>query len=285
MKATGAPLARVVLTVLVMVSMLGVFGATATAKPPPKPDKEQVAICHYDVDGDHLLDPSVPLWELLLVKPKAVDSHMDHGDGYPDGEVPGTDGAYVFDEYCVPQPVNPAETIFAVAYSDKDTGDGGYDPAEDVLIAKLVDDNGNATLDSGDKVVTFKYPIVTRISDWSTGFNSFAVTEHTITAAEVGTDYVEVWYDKYVYDENGNLISTCVVSFIFRLAGYEYFSESQGSFRASLSDRYDSSFPDVIDVQLGSPSEPETQVVAYDYYSTNGDDAFIDVDLDIIGAG
>ena len=136
-----APHARVALTVVVMVSMLAVFDTTAIVKPPPKPDKEQVAVCHYDPAG--LLDPSVPLWKLLLVNPKSVDSLLARGDGLPNSAVPGTDGAYVFDEYCVPQPVTPTETIFAVAYTDMDTTDGDYNPDADALIAKLVDGNAN----------------------------------------------------------------------------------------------------------------------------------------------
>jgi hypothetical protein len=117
---------------------------------------EKVDICHYDVDGDRFLDPSVPEWELLTVKDgKALETHLAHGDGQPGGEVPNQTG-YLFDEDCVPYLT--AEKIFAVAYIDVNASDGGYNAGVDTLIVKFVDGDGNGVFGAGDTVIRDSYP-------------------------------------------------------------------------------------------------------------------------------
>ncbi len=133
-----------------------------------------IDVCHVVDD-----DPSVTEWRLLGVNDRAIASHLAHGDVLPGGEVPGTNGAFVFDETCVLQ---ATERIFAVAYTDMDTADGGYNAGVDVLIAKLVDGPGTANdglVGAGDLVVTNQYP---RDFGGST-FGDFTVTEHVITGS------------------------------------------------------------------------------------------------------
>lgn len=149
--------------------LLVVFGGRVVLAQQPT----EVEICHFNADDD----PDTPEWQLLEVDSRAVDKHEAHGDGFPGGEVPGTNGQFVFDENCVPQ---AAELIFAVAYADKNTTDGGYNPAVDVLIAMLIDGPGAARdgiLGVGDLVITDKYP-----KDFDAiKFGSFQVTLHTVT--------------------------------------------------------------------------------------------------------
>lgn len=279
MKSTGAPLTRVALTVLVMVSMLAVFGTTATAKPPPKPDKEQVAVCHYDAAG--LLDPSVPLWKLLLVNPKAVDRLLARGDGLPNEAVPGTDGDYVFDEYCVPQPVvGPTETIFAVAYSDMDTADGAYNADVDVLIAKLVDGNDNGVLDDGDKVILDSYPLYYVYSPPEIDFGTFGVTEYTIQLSDWDSDYYEVFYTV------PSDVGLSYVSFLFEHnADYERYGEGATVGHVYIVDDLDGTgWTDAITVDatcLSLPSQPVTGWTG----DNSVDNVFLDVDLYPAGLG
>lgn len=68
---------------------------------------EKVGICHVNAD----LDPDAPTWERLEIRAgvKNVAAHRGHGDAFPGDPVPGTEGAYVFDDACVPVPVAVAD--------------------------------------------------------------------------------------------------------------------------------------------------------------------------------
>jgi hypothetical protein len=168
----------------------------------------------------------------------------------------------------------PPETIFAVAYTDINTADGGYNPAVDVLIAKWVDDNGSGVADAGDKIITDQYP---RDFGFSS-FGTFGVTEHTVTGvlptageqcgAEIG--------------DPARVISFYSSSFGDLL---EHFAE--GDINAENSLWQDStgegiSGPDnmdTLDVMTASPSQPQDT-----FLSTRlddfADDPFLDIELD-----
>jgi hypothetical protein len=259
----GAPAVRVALTLLVFVSMLAVFGTTAAAKPTDKPDKEKVAICHYSADE--------ATWELLLIGPKAAEQRLALGDGLPSQLVPGTDGEYVFDEYCVPQPVTPPETIFAVAYGDVDTADGDYNPAVDLMIAKFVDGEGTAAdglPGVGDKLITNQYPT----SFATTGFGTFNLTEHTITNVFSATSSAmalqegdQAWF-RFYNGEYGN---------------HEFYHEYfvyMGPEDSMWVDGIASELEDKIEFVTGSPSQPQTSLSTITQ-PQGTDDAFIDVDI------
>lgn len=73
----------------------------------------------------------------------------------------------------------PSERILVVAYTNVD-GLPGFDPATDVLIAKLVDTNGDASVSAGDTVVTERYP---KAFDFATaGFGNFTATTHIVAS-------------------------------------------------------------------------------------------------------
>jgi hypothetical protein len=74
--------------------------------------------------------------------------------------------------------------IFAIAYTNLD-GTPGYDAGQDVLIAKLIDGNGNGTLEAGDLVVMGQYPTTftpTGAADFSPfgGASIYAVEQVTV---------------------------------------------------------------------------------------------------------
>ena len=75
-----------------------VFPTAAFAGKPAKVDA-----CHFEEDEQ---EDEGGTWELQLVSEKALPSLLEADDGewgVPGGEVPGTDGDYVFDENCVPE--------------------------------------------------------------------------------------------------------------------------------------------------------------------------------------
>ncbi|MCP3936210.1 MAG: hypothetical protein GY708_12660 [Actinomycetia bacterium] len=138
---------------------------------------ERLPVCHYDADAD--------TYELLRLPAPAITAHARHGDSFPGEEVPGTDGAFVFDDDCV---LVAVEVIFAIAYGEVD-GVPGYDPATDVLIAKLVD-NGDGVPGAGDMVITDRYP---RDPVPST-YVEFVTKQHIVSAAYVYDTSIQVVY-------------------------------------------------------------------------------------------
>lgn len=159
-------------SIAVLAMLAGVVLLPAIASGLPEPNVE---ICHFNADND----PDAPEWELLVVNNKSVaEKHLAHGDGFPEGEVPGTAREFVFGENCVPQ---VAELIFAVAYADMDANHQ-FDAATDLLISKLIDgpDEANDGLPgAGDAVVTDVYP--TDIE--SNSFGTFRVKRHVVDRA------------------------------------------------------------------------------------------------------
>ena len=151
--------------------------------------------------------------------------------------------------------------VFALAFSNVD-GVSGYDAANDVLIAKLVDTNGDDLVDAGDTVITDRYPL-----DFSvTSFGTFGVTSHVVAnvAAATGTQ-------ASVTDASGR-------SYIIeaRETAQRYLeSTSTGStFQTSIFDSIGGA--DLIVAQSSSPSQPGT-VVPRQIGGSAADSAFIDV--------
>lgn len=224
---------------------------------------EKVEICHFNADDD----PDAPEWELLEVASPSVTAHESHGDGFPGGEVPGTDGQFVFDENCVPQAV---ELVFAVAYTDTDTSDGGYNPNVDVLIAKLVDGPDAAAdgaVGAGDLVITDQYPKNFDADE----FGSFGVNEHTVASL------VDV-FGCHILSDNGDRHSW--VDTVGANEGYGEFTVPSGlGTLTAISDGF-GLFPDQIIVGSQSPSSPQDAVNLG--AGDTSDQAFVDVDLNCI---
>ena len=130
----------------------------------------KVDVCHYEADTG--------AFDLTNISTKAHQKHMDHGDGVPGDHVPGMAG-YEFDETCELVQSEIPGTLFAVAYTDIDPSDGGYDPNVDVLISKLVDTNNDGVVSVGDTIEMGQYPKNFNPS-FPTDFGNFAVVSHTV---------------------------------------------------------------------------------------------------------
>jgi hypothetical protein len=82
----------------------------------------------------------------------------------------------------------PRSDVLAIAYTDVDPGDGdGFKDGTDVLIAKLVDTNGDGVVSAGDTVVTNRYPK----NFAATTFGNFGETSHLVDGI-IGSDSNEV---------------------------------------------------------------------------------------------
>jgi len=164
---------------------------------------------------------------------------------------------------------NPPETIFAVAYTDINESDGGYNPAVDVLIAKLVDGpvaSPDGVIGVGDIVVTDRYP---KAYDGSL-FGVFLVNTHTVTSV---------------------IPPTSVELFVF--AGDDLFRWNDGPPFDQYVEDVDDDTTFFVDVHFdpgagseqliadpGSPSSPdETSIFIFNRPGQETDDAFIDVEI------
>ena len=66
--------------------------------------------------------------------------------------------------------------VLAIAFTDIDPTDGSFKDGIDVVIARLLDENGNGIVDVGDTVTTEDYPL-----DFEQmGFGMFTVTNQVI---------------------------------------------------------------------------------------------------------
>jgi hypothetical protein len=130
--------------------------------------------------------------------------------------------------------------ILAVAYSDID-GLDGYS-THDVLIAKLVDKDGNKVPSISDTVVMGRYPTdftPSNFADWN-------VTTHVVgTVLAASTGYVHVRRTS----TGEHIWKTDTTS--------EYYQETAGSASSAVQDGFDSTHPDYIHMDVGSPSHPD----------------------------
>ena len=159
-------------------------------------------------------------------------------------------------------PPPPAPKTLAIAYSDlvRDYRFG----AGDVLIAKLVDTNGDGVPSTDDTIIMGMYPKDLAAS----GFYSWTATEHAVMSVDhATTTYVDVNSAAGTHQ----WLST---------TNTEYYLEVNGSPLGSLiMDLHVSDPPneDMVDVNLGSPGAPTTD--AFDQLATIDDQRFVDVDI------
>ena len=172
----------------------------------------------------------------------------------------------------------PVKTLFAVAYSDRDTTDGAYNPDVDVLIAKLVDGNNDGILNAGDKVITNKIPKWYDITNWDTDFGAFNVTEQIITGS-YGCDAVRC--DVYKTIETApNTFTEWGFTFYHSGTYGEFYSEAVPFAAGStfIQDNLGGAWADKLEIYPYSPSQPDFQMNGdRPYYPT--DEAFVDVDI------
>lgn len=245
-----------------MLAGLILIPAAALGAPP-----ERVLVCHFTADAT----PDGHRWNLIEVSVKTLDKHLAHDDGIPGGEVPGSEGSAVFDEDCTPQQPDPdpepepSELVFAVAYTDMDSSDGDYDPAVDVLIAKLIDGPGDANdgiPGVGDVIITHRYPMAFD----ATTFGGFTVTEHIVTELNQGLSYVcnmQSGDNMFVWSSGQGSL-------------HLYHESVSGVAKTEIAD----GIPDMgdsIQVSSSSPSEPADEVALLSG-SDGTDQTFIDVE-------
>jgi len=154
----------------------------------------------------------------------------------------------------------PLSGLFALAYSDVDSRPG-YSSG-DVLIAKLVDTNGDGTVSVGDTVVMGRYPV-----DYdATSFGDWTVKSHTLSGvAVVGASMIVVGSaggsGYYWYAIPGT---------------YESYRESAGAASSLFQDSFSAMENDARLAEAGSPSAPQTAIPP-SILGRATDDPFIDI--------
>ncbi|MGE0133509.1 MAG: hypothetical protein AB7L91_04400 [Dehalococcoidia bacterium] len=162
------------------------------------------------------------------------------------------------------EPCEPEEQLVAVAYTDVDPDDGLYNPAADVLIAKLVDVDYSGTVTAGDKIVTNRYPLD---FDFQTaGFGAFQVTEYVLVNPDVVAGN-----DVDVYDNATDFGFQFLTRDLF-----EAYNEYSNDGDTSVSDGYTAS--QFILAEADSPSQPSPPVSLV-LGAAGGDDQFVDIDI------
>jgi len=234
----------------------------------------KVDVCHLNDLGE---------WQVNSVssRGRAVNAHLRHGDGLPGDEVPGMD-QYTFDDDCVPVADEPLELIFAVAYTDVDESDGGYNPSVDVFIAKLVDGPGSAAdgvIGVGDRIISDRYPL-TLTAPFTYG--SYSLANHTVSTvnavlpASGGEGFVSV--SESVSGGNAN--------FTWQISSEdqrytEDFDTGVGTGSSFFSDAHPGDDSDTILVVAPGPSLAEISVGPFQVHNRTTDDDFLDIDLNI----
>ncbi len=249
----------------------------------------QVAVCHVG----HKLPEYDPACtedcgdagkvDLIFVPQRAVSKHVGNPahtyrgvvDYYP-GEAGATgegqedtsdDGVYVDDGCVIPD----QETIFAIAYTDVDPNDGdGFKEGTDVLIAKLVDENGDGQPGASDMIKMGQFPTSIASGD----FVDVNVKEHNIdrclilSAGHVACLLVGGSAEFVFFDRGGGPVQ-------------EYYQEfSRVTLRTSIMiDRLGGLSSDLITIDQRSPSEPTGAAFSREFDPNDG--PFIDVDLNL----
>ncbi len=244
---------RVLTMVLLAGALVAIPAGAAVAKP------EKVAVCHVNDLGE---------WQLRSIPAVggAVEAHLRHGDALPAETVPGMNGS-TFDDSCTPVQDEFGETVFAVAYTDVNPSDGGYDPDVDVLIAKLIDGPG-AALDGspgiGDLIVTNRYPLGLTAPF---AYGDFNVTTHTVTGISfVGAEFISV------------VVGGANFKWLNRSDSEAYNEDFNGDAGVGATSIVDAS-SDLIIAQPPGPSQAQTLVNGF--LVRAGDDAFIDVEFNL----
>lgn len=238
-----------------------------------------IDVCHYTSEST----PDGHEWRHIRVNAKSLEKHLDHGDVLAGNTMSGTTqyldldcNVLDSDPQSPPEPSEPpgsapsppSELVFAVAYSDMDPSDGGYNPDLDVLIAKLIDgpDGANDGVPGpGDLIITGEYP-----EDFEmTEFGAFRITEHDVLSAAGG----------YVCSA---LSATGIFVWSTGEGNFEQYQERSSS--ETVTNLYDDQSlatgeVDQILISSGSPSQPSSEPVVPSAPDLS-DQNFIDVEAD-----
>lgn len=164
----------------------------------------------------------------------------------------------------------PPAHVFARAWTDV-VFDGTYDPTTDVLIAELVDGNGDGIPSAGDTITTNQFPL--GFDAAITGFGDFLVTSHTVTAlSNVQNEDIQVFVGSSVFDWTA-------------LSGWEDYGEDSTRLFDNGGLAVDC---DRMTIDPSSPSQPDVAATftvetncPTDLSPPNVDDAFLEVIIDL----
>lgn len=205
---------------------------------------------------------------LLAAVPAAVVAKDKPKDACKGGTTVGEDGQPLTKKECK-EAAKAGETlggIIAVAWTDLN-GKAGYQPAGDVLIAMLVDDNGTPGPNPGDSIILDRYPNTfnpTGASD----FDEFTVKNHTVENVLQYTPGALVNVSSDLANGEAHNWSTPAHS------GFERFDDSWYLGNSTITD---SAGGGAITMDLRSASKPETDVQLFS--GPTGDDAFLEVEV------
>jgi Ca2+-binding RTX toxin-like protein len=166
----------------------------------------------------------------------------------------------------------PIVRVLAIAYANLDRV-SGFDREHDVLIAKLVDTDGNGA-DAGDRITMGYYPTVF-YPEWPSDFGEWATKTHTVDYASVDPRDIQV------HDADGVMFR-----WMSDYHGSEGYEEGGGGTDATAFVGDYVSCPitvgtDMIHVQSGSPSMPDQAVSRIYTAPVNRcrDNYFVDVEI------
>ena len=176
-----------------------------------------------------------------------------------------------------PPPLLP-EGVLAIAYTNV-TYDGDYDETTDVLIAKLVDTDDDGVPGAGDTIVTNKYPLSFDQAPGIPQFGDFRVTTHAVHHVEMDGP------------EGPGVYAYLSGSWSHRIAWRseddvgESWTEIDPTLdppvipfpQTTLTDDHRIFASDVIDVDLLSPSQPNTQ--QFSLSTRNHDATWLEVEF------
>lgn len=162
--------------------------------------------------------------------------------------------------------------VFAIAWSNLDGVAGYQSGGTDVLIAKLVDTNGDGVVSVGDTVVGGRYPL----DHAASAFGTFGVPSDTVTAL----------HDIYPDTGIGVDVASGTIAWVREAAGEGLLlGFGAGGGLPEIVDIYDPSvdcelqIPDVIFTEPDWALHPDTE--AFDLVCDTTDNTFIDVALNL----
>lgn len=241
-------LTKLALVAAVAAVLVGTAGVSPAGAKKQHGDGARQSVCHFQSGGG--------TYKLLELPAKAHSAHLRHGDANPGDFVPGSDEQLRLDGSCQVVPVE-ADSVgtFALARSGA------------VSVAELVDSNGDGIPSAGDTVLMGQYPLDFDAS----GFGSFNKAEHTVEVVEVCD--ANRWLRVTVDTPSGSFVD-------FFDGGMERFWEHRPNLDNTMLRDGITRSTDKIEAEVNSPSEPDPPVDLDRRSVGEGDDHFVDVELD-----
>jgi hypothetical protein len=215
-----------------------------------------------------MLVPALP----VLAKPgNSLNAKACYKGGWDHLVRQGDETPFASEEECVAYGAKGGvyTRVFAVAFTDVNSNHS-YEPATDILIAKLTDTNLDGIVSNGDTITTDQYPLTTS----ATTFGSFGTTSHAVTLVSPAPTATLISVNAgsgrfFQWSKPSNLES--------------YHEQNIFNGETLLNDSL-SSFCDQMLVQTDSPSAPHTAVgVIIDCAGAGTNNDFVDVIIDLSG--